>query len=96
MMMKSLWPLPAAWALHVLLWLAWPAYSYAYKVPLPEFLETLIIKMFHYHKIEDLPDARRYSCLIAGFVVWAAIGLITAAVLRARARKAEPRRGVPA
>ena len=87
--MKSLWPLPATWILHLLLWLAWPAYQYAYKVPLPEFLENIVIKAFHHHKIEDLADARRYACLIAGFVAWTFVALIVVVVLRARRGRLE-------
>jgi hypothetical protein len=86
-MVRSLWPLPVAWALHVLLWLTWPAYTYGYKVPLPAVLDTLVIKTFHYKQIEDLADVRRYSWLFAGFIAWTAVALIASGVLRSRSRK---------
>jgi len=88
--MKTLWPLPVGWAIHLLLWVAWPMYQYAYKIPLPDFFVDMALKAFHYHQIEDLPDARRYAWLVAGFIVWSVVAIVVIIVLKARARSLKP------
>lgn len=88
--MKSLWLLPAAWAVHVLLWFTWEPYTYGYGVPLPDFISTIVIRMFHFRQTEDLADVRRYSWLIAGFILWSAIALIVWFVLKSSRQKPVP------